>query len=425
MPHCTIIGITDNPAPWFPPEVAKAISCGKTFSGGRRHHEIVSRFLPQEHEWIEIVPPLGRVFERYDQVEGELVLFASGDPLFYGFAATVRRERPTWELTVFPTFHSLQMLAHRLCLPYQDMRAVSLTGRSWNGLDEALISGESLIGCLTDHQRTPQTIWERLERYGYDRFYTMSVGERLGNPHEERVTADARLEMCDLASGKKEESSSVTFFPEREHLRQGQMCDFQSPNCVILRRKAVRPRPFGIPEKDFYHLDGRENMITKMPARLLALSLLDLHHRRTLWDVGFCTGSVSIEAKLQHPHLNVVSFEVRAECEQLMALNSQRHGTPGIRTVMGDFLSADLGDVPRPDSVFVGGHGGRLREIVHRLHPLMLPGATLVFNAVAGDSAACFEQSVREEGMMLVSQTRLAVDDHNPLTIMKAVKCAV
>ena len=41
-----VIGITDNPNPWFPPEVMETIKQGRVFSGGKRHHEIVLSFLP-------------------------------------------------------------------------------------------------------------------------------------------------------------------------------------------------------------------------------------------------------------------------------------------------------------------------------------------------------------------------------------------
>ena len=404
--NCTIIGISDSPAPWFPPEVQAVIARGHTFSGGRRHHEIMASQLPAGYEWIDITAPLSDVFRQYDEVAGELIIFASGDPLFYGFAATVQRERPDWPLTIYPSFHSLQLLAHRLCLPYQDMRAVSLTGRPWDALDEALIRGERLIGCLTDHHHSPQAIAGRMIDYGFDRYYRMAVGERLGNAESERARwIDIHLQPSALSH----QPSALSPQP------------FSFPNCVILERTAVRPRPFGIPEKEFHLLDGRERMITKMPARLLALSLLDLRHRRTLWDVGFCTGSVSIEAKLQFPHLSVVAFEVRPECERLMTLNARRHGTPGIRAVMGDVLTADLEALPRPDAVFIGGHGGKLRDIILRLASLMQPVATLVFNAVSDDSRRLFADAVREAGMTLVSETRLAIDDHNPLVIMKAL----
>ncbi|MBO7497619.1 MAG: precorrin-6y C5,15-methyltransferase (decarboxylating) subunit CbiE [Bacteroidaceae bacterium] len=395
MLTCSIIGISDSATPWFPPEVEAVIARGHTFSGGRRHHEIMASQLPAGYKWIDITVPLSDVFRQYDEVSGEFIIFASGDPLFYGFAATVQRERPHWQLTIYPSFHSLQLLAHRLCLPYQDMRAVSLTGRPWDALDEALICGERLIGCLTDHHHSPQAIAKRMIDYGFDRYYRMAVGERLGNAESERAR------WVDMKSSSLD---AISF-----------------PNCVILERTAVRPRPFGIPEKEFHLLDGRERMITKMPARLLALSLLDLRHRRTLWDVGFCTGSVSIEAKLQFPHLSVVAFEVRPECERLMTLNARRHGTPGILAVMGDVLTADLESLPRPDAVFIGGHGGKLHDIILRLAPLMQPGATLVFNAVSDDSRRLFAEAVREAGMTLVSDTRLAIDNHNPLVIMKAV----
>ena len=393
---CTIIGISDCATPWFSPEVEAAIARGRVFSGGRRHREIMAARLPKDYRWIDITAPLCDVFRQYDEVKGSLTIFASGDPLFYGFAATVQRERPHWQLTIYPSFHSLQLLAHRLCLPYQDMHAVSLTGRPWNELDEALISGERLIGCLTDPQHSPHAIAQRLTDYGYDHYYRMAVGERLGNAESEKTGwIDIHSSALDAVS---------------------------TPNCVLLQQTAPRPRPFGIPEKEFHLLDGRERMITKMPARLLVLSLLDLRHRRTLWDVGFCTGSISIEAKLQFPRLEVTAFEVRRECEELIALNSRRHGTPGIRTVMGDVLEADLESLPQPDAVFIGGHGGKLREIIVRLYPLMPSGATLVFNAVSDDSRQCFADSVREAGMTLVSATRLAVDDYHPLVIMKAVK---
>lgn len=99
-------------------------------------------------------------------------------------------------------------------------------------------------------------------------------------------------------------------------------------------------------------------MITKAPIRLLTLAQLDLRRHQTLWDIGFCTGSVSIEAKLQFPHLHVVAFEQRPEGKRLMELNAARFGTPGIITRIGDFLQAELDDLPAPDAVFIGGHGG-------------------------------------------------------------------
>ena len=121
----TVIGISDDPRPFFLPEVMKVISGGKVFAGGKRHHDIVGDILPADAAWIDITVPLKAVFEQFAKTNSDIIVFASGDPLFYGFANTIRKEVPDADITLFPSFNSLQTLAHRLVMPYHDMRIVS------------------------------------------------------------------------------------------------------------------------------------------------------------------------------------------------------------------------------------------------------------------------------------------------------------
>ena len=158
-----------------------------------------------------------------------------------------------------------------------------------------------------------------------------------------------------------------------------------------------------------------------MPIRLLTLQTLDLPTRCVFWDIGFCTGSVSIEARLQFPHLQIYSFEVRPECERLMDVNSHRFGTPGIQTFMGDFLETDISLLPAPDAVFIGGHGGKLKEMLRKIQSVLLPGGCIVFNSVSPESRAMFEEGAREMGLHLCLLRHIALDDYNPITIIKAV----
>ena len=162
----TVIGISDNAEQFFAPEVLAAIEGGKVFSGGKRHHELVARFLPADAIWIDISVPLENVYERYVPCP-EIVVFASGDPLFYGFAITLQRVFPDAEIVVFPSFNSLQLLAHRLLLPYSEMVNVSVTGRPWKNLDVALIRNQQLIGVLTDRKKGPAEIAARMLDKGY------------------------------------------------------------------------------------------------------------------------------------------------------------------------------------------------------------------------------------------------------------------
>ena len=417
-----VIGITDNPEPWFMPEVLEIIRNGKVFSGGRRHHEIVAPLLPTDAQWIDITVPLDAVFEQYQSQTSNLkpqtiIVFASGDPLFFGFANTIKRKMPEAEMVVFPTFNALQMLAHRLVMPYHDMRIVSLTGRPWQAFDKALIERAEKIGVLTDREHTPSAIAQRMLDYGYTN-YNMSVGEHLGNPSLEKV-------------------STLT-------LEEVARRDFDHPNCLIVSKVIISPpklgggaegrgglnHGFGIPDSAFVLLDGREKMITKMPIRLLTLQALDLPRRHVLWDIGFCTGSVSIEARLLFPHLQIEAFEIRPECEAIIHENARKFGAPGIDIHIGDFLETDITAIPRPDAVFIGGHGGKLKEIMAKVMTVLAPDGVIVFNSVTSPvvskmtdrpgSRQLWDEACTALHLSQEPPLQLQLNDYNPIEILKA-----
>ena len=401
-----VIGITDNPKPWFPPEVMDKIKQGRVFSGGKRHHEIVAPILPSDAEWIDVTVPLDAVFDYYYSLftlhySLPIIVFASGDPWFFGFANTIRRKMPEAEMELYPTFNSLQMLAHKLVMPYHDLRVVSLTGRPWPEFDKALIERAEKIGVLTDKEHTPAAIAQRMLDYGYDA-YQMSVGEHLGNPSLEKVTTLS--------------------------LEEASHCDFSMPNCVILDSFIHHPstisHPFGLPDADFALLDGREKMITKMPIRLLTLQTLELPERHVFWDIGFCTGSVSIEARLQFPHLHIEAFEIRPECKAIIQENTRRFGAPGINIHIGDFLETDISSLPHPDAVFIGGHGGRLKEIMAKVLTVLSEDGVIVFNSVVApkvivDSRKLWDEACDELGLQQEPPLHIQLNDNHPITILK------
>ena len=394
-----VIGISDAPEPSFSTEVLAIIKQGKVFSGGKRHHEIVAPLLPADAQWIDITTPLDAVFEQYQSVVSDIIVFASGDPLFFGFANTIRRKRPEAEIMLYPTFNSLQLLAHRLVMPYHDMRIVSLTGRPWPEFDKALIERTTKIGILTDKEHTPAAIAQRMIDYGYTA-YQMHVGEHLGNPSLECVTTLS----LDEASRR----------------------EFSHPNCLIIEQQGEMPtRLFGIPDADFTLLDGREKMITKMPIRLLTLQALELRKKNVFWDIGFCTGSISIEARLQFPHLQICAFEIRPECEAIIQENTRKFGSPGIDIHIGDFLEADLSALPRPDAVFIGGHGGHLKEIMAKVKTVLTENGCIVMNSVKAplvktDSHQLWNEACQELGLKQELPTRIILNDNHPIEILKA-----
>lgn len=400
-----VIGIDDHREPSLSKEALLAISSGNVFSGGKRHHDIVAHLLPQHARWIDITVPLDDVFAEYAKIDDTIVVFASGDPLFFGFAATIQRRIPEAVIKTMPTLNSLQTLAHRLLLPYHDMHTVTLTGRPWHEFDAALIRRTPKIGILTDRNHTPAAIARRMLEYGYDN-YVMHIGELLGNDSGERV--------C-----------SVSLDEAAEY-------DAAMPNCVIITAVKEREKIMPIPDAEFVPLPGRPLMITKAAIRHLTLAALELQQRHSLWDIGFCTGSVSIEARQQFPHLHVTSFETRSECEDIINTNARRFGTPGINISMGDFLAADTSQWPAPDAVFIGGHGGHLREMVLKAAREMTAGGVMVYNCVAvetttdpripRDSIEIFNNAAAEAGMSVEQPMRVTIDSYHPINILKARK---
>lgn len=396
--HFIVVGIPDSITYILGSlDIMDIINNNIYFSGGKRHYELVKQLLPKNAVWIDIKPPLDDLFLQYDYYE-KIVVFASGDPFFYGFASTILKRRPNADVFIFPSFNSLQLLSHFLQISYEDMHMVSLTGRPWHELDRALIENRAKIGILTDHVHSPAAIAKRLLKYGFTH-YKMYIGEHLGNREKQRISRS-------LALSEVEEE------------------EIGSPNCILLQREYndITYRPLGIPDKMFEHLDERERMITKAPIRVLDMSALMLQMCNHFWDIGFCTGSISIEAKRQYPHLHIHAFEIRKECWQLMEDNSSKLGTPGIDVHMCDFLEEDVSDLPAPDAVFIGGHGGKLKEMVDKVAHYLAPDGLLVFNSVSGESEELFVEAVHEAGLKLGDPLKVSIDDYNPITILKAFK---
>ena len=89
------------------PDVSKAIRLPETlpdcvFSGGKRHHELVKGLIPQDAQWIDITVPLSEVFAQYAQIKKPIVVFASGDPLFFGLPTRLKGRFPMPTYRFFP-----------------------------------------------------------------------------------------------------------------------------------------------------------------------------------------------------------------------------------------------------------------------------------------------------------------------------------
>ena len=394
MSKYVIIGISDSDHFVLSDEVKALLPLHKIFSGGSRHKERIAQYLPPAHTWVNINKDIPSLLQQYQAFSKPVVIFASGDPLFYGLANSILKYTPAADVKVYPYFNSLQLLCQRCNIAYAGIRNTSVHGRSYAELDSALIQREPLIGVLTDGVKTPAAIARRLLQYGFTN-YQLIVGEALEGVEEKIGTYS---------------------------LQQAANGQFHSLNCVLLQQTALKHKWLGIPDYLFKGLPDRPNMITKMPIRLLSLSKLDLYNKSVCWDIGFCTGAVAIEARNQFPLLEVIAFEKRPECAALLDENSQQLGVPGITKVMGDFFEQDLQTYPSPDAIFIGGHGNRLGPLMQLINGYLTKGGRVVINAVKGESKAQFEQSCGVLGLQLQPPVEITIDNHNTITVLTAEK---
>ena len=100
------------------------------------------------------------------------------------------------------------------------------------------------------------------------------------------------------------------------------------------------------------------------------------------WDIGAGTGSVSIELALQCRAVYGIERDGRAL--RLAAENRVKHGAWNLHLMVGEAPEA-LQSLPAPDAVFVGGSGGRLREILEVVHAAN-PKARVCVSAVTLES---------------------------------------
>lgn len=389
----TIIGISDR-EPEFTRKKHILIQSVRHFAGGSRHRELVDRLLPDGHKWQDIVVPLSNLYQVIDNSKKDWVVFASGDPLFYGIGISLKREFPKAEIIIDPDFNSLQLLAHRFQLPYGEFQTISLTGRTFEQFDKALMEGKERMGILTDRNNTPKSIAERMLHFGYSN-YKIYYGECLGGENE-RVN---KISLNDALQLK-----------------------FKHPNCFYLEKTdGTIPRK-GIPENEFESLDGRPNMITKMSIRLTTLSLMQLQDKAVFWDVGACTGSVSIETRLNYPHLKVTAFEIRTASEGIIQRNAQKFQTPGINLFIGDYLKTKKVNLEKPDAVFIGGYGGKMEAILNDVNAYLKDKGVLAFNSVSKQSKLAFLDWCKKNNFSITAQTLITVDTHNPVTVLVAKK---
>lgn len=356
-PWLTVVGIGEDGLGALSPAARALVAAAEVLIGGERHLAM----LPpgDRRERIAWPSPLAALLDTIHALKPRRVcVLATGDPFCFGIGTTLAKRIPPEEMLVIPAPSARSLACARLGWPENTTRLITLHGRPLALLEPHLQPGARLI-LLSGDAATPRAVAERLTARGFGPS-PMTVLERMGGAAERRI--DGRAGDWRHPPGEDLNTIAVTVVPSAD-----------------ARPLSTVP---GLPDDAFVH-DGR---ITKREVRAAALAALSPHPGELLWDVGAGCGSVAIEWMRADPLNRAVAVEPRADRRAMIAGNTERLGTPGLRVVDGSAPAA-LDGLEPPDAAFVGG-GTATPGVIEACWAVLRPGGRLVANAVTLEGEA-------------------------------------
>ncbi|MDP9727097.1 bifunctional cobalt-precorrin-7 (C(5))-methyltransferase/cobalt-precorrin-6B (C(15))-methyltransferase [Alicyclobacillus sp. TC] len=380
-----IVGIGDDGKAGLSVRTLERIAASAILYGGERQLSFFPDF-PGEKRVIR--SPLQDTIQEIEQssTQQSVTVLASGDPLFYGIGATLAHKLGRERVEIIPHLSSVQLAFSRAGESWHAAKVVSLHGKSIRGLAQKL-HGVPVAALLTDDVHTPSVIAEYLKKFEMNE-YDAFVAEHLGSEQER------------------------TGWYSLDDLIQ---TDFSPLNVVLLKHRKNAKVPvfkLGMDDESFAQRKPDRGLITKREIRVLALSELALQPGGVLWDIGACTGSVSIEAILSTPHLQVYAVEKNEGDLQNLFENQVKFRT--------DFVAIHakapegLDGFPDPDAVFLGGSGGELIELLTLCAERLRPGGRIVVNAITIENLYQAQQTLQKLGFQ-VSITLVQTSRSKPI----------
>lgn len=352
MASIKMIGIGDEGKQSLLPMYEKWIYHSDILIGGKRH---LAFFPDYQGEQIIIEGGLSPLVERLQKETRNVVILASGDPLFYGIGSYLSSKI---QLDIYPYLSSVQLAFAKMGERWQDAYFTSVHGRSMKGLAQR-IDGKEKIAILTDIVNSPNQIAEYLLSFGMTE-YEAFVGENLGGENEK----------CGWFN--LEDMKDLSFSPL---------------NVVILKKTAENPSwSIGIEDKEFIQRKPDKGLITKKEIRTLSISALRLKENSVVWDIGTCTGSVAIEAAKIAREGQVFAIEKNEEDLENCYQNLAKFRVDA--TLIHGKAPDGLDTFPDPDAVFIGGTAGGMGDILDICCSRLNEKGRIVLNAVTIENLA-------------------------------------
>ncbi|WP_163336739.1 precorrin-6y C5,15-methyltransferase (decarboxylating) subunit CbiE [Desulfopila sp. IMCC35008] len=327
--------------------------------------------------------PIAPVDEAFEQIDvelkkGNVTVFASGDPLFFGIAKRIVTRFGRDIVDIFPALSSMQLACSAFKISWDDAEFISLHGRK-DGIPVGRIVSRKKTALLTDNICRPDVIankiFEFLDKEKSKRFQ-VHIAENIGMEGEKLVTTT---------------------------LQQAATMEFGGLCCMIITRKVKKTNHtrFGLEEKDIHHSRG---LITKSEVRAAIIHSLGVEPGCIMWDIGAGSGSVSIECARLMPDMLIYAVEKEVEQNENITSNIVKYDLFNVNQVKG-MAPAALQGLPAPDRIFIGGSGGNLAEIVDYCADSISEGGRIVISAVLEKTRNDAPRLLYQKGFEVVTKT--------------------
>jgi precorrin-6Y C5,15-methyltransferase (decarboxylating) len=370
-----IIGIPPDGPSCLTPQAHQLIDRADLVFGGKR---LLDMFPALSVEKVTIGNNLSRITTLIKKNIGlkQIVVLSSGDPNFFGIAAYLVEKLGKDRTEIIPGVSSMQTAFACIKESWSDATFVSVHSRPIEDIIETVRS-HNKTGIFTDDKHSPAAIAGVLLAHGIEG-YRGYICEKLGTEEQQIIEAD-------LPELSRTESAS--------------------PNILILlKNKPEKTTTFssgfpGIPDNEFFRRKPKEGLITKQEIRAISLSKMRLTETSILWDIGAGSGAVSIEASFIAKRGRVYAIEKNETDISVIEQNIRKFHAYNVEIVHCT-APEKLENLPVPSSVFIGGSGGKMTEIIEAASTKLKPGGRIVINIVAIENLAITVNTLKKHGFL-------------------------
>ena len=343
-------------------EVQQAIERADILLGAKR---LIAEYQPRLEKKpfyaaSQIVPYLKEIQEKdLRMADKKVVVLFSGDSGFYSGCQTLYQALQT-EIDEGRLEASVCILPGISSVAYM----AACTGESYQDASICSIHGKELPNLAIRIKREKKT------------FLLMSGVldvNRLG-----RLLIDANLEECTVLAGYQlsyPEQQIMTLTPQEcmELKKEGlYTCLIKNPHVKLKELKHGKA--------DIEFIRDKVPM-TKEEVREVSICKLKLHQNAVVYDIGSGTGSIAVEIAGLSENIQVFAIEQKEEAVSLIERNREKFQLENIEIVKTK-APEGLSELPIPTHAFIGGSGGRMKEIVSVLYQLN-PKMRVVINAIS------------------------------------------